>query len=36
MAAQNLPRPWERFLPSARADMISARHVQRDFNRLIR
>ena len=35
-AAQNLPRPWERYLPSARSDTISARRVQRDFNRLIR
>lgn len=35
-AAQNLPRPWERYLPSAHADTISARRVQRDFSRLIR
>ena len=34
--AQNLPRPWERYLPSAKARIMTPTLVQRDFGRIIR
>lgn len=33
---KTLPRPWERYLPSAKARVITPTLVQRDFGRLIR
>jgi hypothetical protein len=34
--AHNLPRPWERYLPAAKACILTPTLVQRDFGRLIR
>jgi hypothetical protein len=34
--AQNLPRPWERYLPAAKARVMTPTLVQRDFGRIIR
>jgi hypothetical protein len=33
---QHLPRPWERYLPSAKARLVTPTIAQRDFGRIIR
>jgi len=36
LLTQNLPRPWERYLPAAKARVMTPTLVQRDFGRIIR